>query len=283
LSTWVGFKYNNGQIYLISVKMENPNSMRAIVKPTKETFQAALNARCAVKAIAGIANLDLNNILSVARAAEATGTHAVDVAAHPEIIEAVRGVTTALIFASAIEPRELALAANAGADAVELGNFDALYEQGLFLSAADVLKRTEEILALLPASGRPLVSVTVPGHLALDSQIQLAVALEALGIDLIQTEGATRILAQEPTVKTLSAEEKAEITLRNTRALAKAVRTPIMSASGINADTVAPAFEAGAAAVGVGAYVNQAADEAEMIHRLNAVLVNRTRLLSRVG
>lgn len=258
--------------------------MKAIAKQTKEAFQAALRGRCAVKAIAGIANLDLDNILAVARAAEAAGVHAVDVAAHPEIIEAVRSITSALVFASAIEPRALALAAEAGADAIELGNFDALYEQGLFLSAADVLKRTEETLALLPAaSERPLVSITVPGHLALDSQIQLAVALESLGVDLIQTEGAARILAQEPTVKTLNAEEKAEISLRNTRALVKAVRTPIMSASGIDANTAALAFEAGAAAVGVGSYVNRAADESEMIRRLSAVLANRARILSQVG
>ena len=250
------------------------------MKKNMESFRSALKARSAVKAIAGIANLDLDNILAVARVADAAGVHAVDVAAHAEIIQSVKAVTGAVVFASAIEPRDLLMAAEAGADAVELGNFDALYDQGLFLSADDVLKRTEETLALLPVDNRPLVSITIPGHLTLESQIQLAVALEALGVDLLQTEGAARILSQEPSVKTLNAAEKAEITLNNTRALAKVVRIPVMSASGITADNAALAFEAGASAIGVGSYINQASDELDMFRRLEAVMASRSRVFS---
>src|SRR5690242_11071877 len=105
------------------------------MKQTIQAFKEALQARCAVKAIAGIANFDLENVLQVARAAEAAGVHAVDVAASPAIIKAVREVTTATIFASSVEPQALADAVAAGADVAELGNFDALYDQGLFLGA----------------------------------------------------------------------------------------------------------------------------------------------------
>jgi hypothetical protein len=54
-----------------------------------EAFKAALAERRAVKLIAGIANFNLENILSVARATEAAGAHAIDVAARPEIIQAL--------------------------------------------------------------------------------------------------------------------------------------------------------------------------------------------------
>lgn len=246
-----------------------------------ETLKAALKARNAVKIIAGIANLDLENILQVARAAEAAGAHAVDVAAHPEIVEAVREVTSAAVFASSVEPKALAAAVAAGADVAELGNFDALYDQGLFLSADEVLKLAQETLSLV--QGQALISITVPGHLTPESQIQLASQLEALGIDLIQTEGAARVLSSEPTVKSLTQSEKETLTLRNTRALVKATRLPVMTASGINADNVALAFEAGAAAVGIGSFINQAATEAEMTERATAVMANRTCVISQVS
>lgn len=243
-----------------------------------EAFQAALAKRCAVKLIAGIANFDLSNVLSVARAAEATGAHAVDVAARPEIVKAVRDVTQAAVVASGIHPVELAEAVAAGADVAELGNFDALYDQGLFLSAEEVLKLAEETVALV--AGKALVSITVPGHLTPESQTQLAEKLEALGVDIIQTEGAARVLSAEPVVKSLSAKEKEELTLRNTRILVKATRLPVMTASGLTAENVAKAFEMGAAAVGIGSYINKAANEAEMTARAQAVMNNLPQRLS---
>lgn len=251
------------------------------MKQSLQTLKAALQARCAVKVIAGIANFDLNNVLEVARAAEAAGAHAVDVAARPEIVKAVREVTSAAIFASSVEPQALADAVAAGAQVAELGNFDALYDQGLFLSAEAVLKLAEETVALV--QGQALVSITIPGHLTLESQTALAGKLEALGVDMIQTEGSARVLASEPTVKSLSPAEKEELTLRNTRALVKATRLPVMTASGLNADNVALAFEAGAAAVGIGAYINQAASETEMASRAALVMANRTRAISQAS
>jgi 2-keto-3-deoxy-6-phosphogluconate aldolase len=246
-----------------------------------ENFRAALKNRNAVKVIAGIANLDLDNILQVAHAAEAAGAHAIDVAAHPQIVEAVREVTSAIIFASSVEPKALASAVVAGAEAVELGNFDALYDQGLYLGADEVLQLAEETMALV--KGQALVSITIPGHLMVESQVQLAAKLEALGVDLIQTEGAARVLTSEPTAKSLTQAEKEELTLRNTRALVQATHVPIMTASGIQADNVALAFEAGASAVGIGSFINQAGTQTEMICRAQAVMANRTRIISQVS
>jgi 2-keto-3-deoxy-6-phosphogluconate aldolase len=251
------------------------------MKQSIQALKTALQAHSAVKIIAGIANFDLQNVLQVARAAEAAGAHAVDIAARPEIVKAVREVTSAAIFASSVEPQALADAVAAGADVAELGNFDALYDQGLFLGAEAVLKLAEETVALV--AGKALISITVPGHLTLESQIHLAAQLEALGVDMIQTEGVARVLASEPTVKSLSPAEKEEVTLRNTRALVKATRLPVMTASGITAENAALAFEAGASAIGIGAYVNQAKSETEMAQRAEAVMANRVRAISQVS
>lgn len=233
-------------------------------------LKAALNNRSAVKIIAGIANLDLDNVLQVVRAAKAAGAQAVDVAAHPEIVKAAKEATQAAVFASSVEPKALAAAVAAGADVAELGNFDALYDQGLFLSAEEVLELATQTVALV--QGQALVSITVPGHLTVESQIRLAAELEALGVDMIQTEGATRVLASEPTAMSLSASEKEAITLRNTRALVNATRLPVMTASGMTASNVSAAFEAGASAVGIGSFVNKAASEADMTANAEAVM-----------
>lgn len=244
-------------------------------------FQAAVQARQAVKIIAGIANFDTAHVLSVAQAAEAGGAHAIDVAAQADIVRAVRQHTSLTVFASSVEPAALADAVAAGAHVAELGNFDALYDQGLFLSAEDVLQLATETVQQV--AGQAWVSVTVPGHLNQETQVRLAQQLEALGVQLIQTEGAARVLSAEPTVKRLSPAEQEALTLTNTRALATATSVPVMTASGMTADNVALAFEAGASAVGVGTYVKQGGSTQEMAQRVASVMTRRARVMAHVS
>lgn len=246
-------------------------------KNSIERFQTALKAREAVKIIAGIANFDKNQVLEIVRAAEASGAHAVDVAASLEIVKAVCETSTIAVFASSVKPQELADAVTAGAHVAELGNFDALYDQGFFLSADEVLKLAQETMTLV--QGKALVSITVPGHLTPQSQTSLAKQLEALGVDMLQTEGSARVLSSKPTVKSLTAAEKESLTLRNTKLLVAKTRLPVITASGINAENVNLAFEAGASAVGVGTYIKQAQSEADMTDRVARIMANRASQL----
>ncbi len=239
-----------------------------------EAFRAAVEARRAVKIIAGIANFDRPHVQAVVRAARDGGADAVDVAARVDIVEAVRREFDRVVVASSVEPQALAAAVDAGADVVELGNFDALYAQGQFLDADTVLALAEETVRLV--DGRAWISVTVPGYLAPEHQMHMAQRLEALGVQLIQTEGAVRVTGEQR-VETISAEEKLALTLANTRLLVKASRVPVMSATALTADNVAQAFEAGASVVGVGAYVNRA-EEAEMAARVQAVVAQCRQL-----
>ena len=233
-----------------------------------DRFKTALQQRRAVKAIAGIANFDLENVLAVARAAEATGTDAIDVAARKDIVAADRqAAPETFVFASSVSPDELVAAIEAGADGVELGNFDALYKEGLFYTADDVLKLAEETVLLV--NGRALVSVTIPGHLSTSAQLQLLKALETLGVDVIQTEGAIRLLDGNK-VKALLADEKAQVTFANTQLLASATKLPVMTASGLDAHNVAIAFTHGASAVGIGSAINALENQGAM----EAVLVS---------
>lgn len=68
---------------------------------------------------------------------------------------------------SAVDPELFPPCVAAGADMVELGNFDFFYDQGITFSAGDVLEMTRRTRSLLPTV--PL-SVTVPHGLELTEQ-----------------------------------------------------------------------------------------------------------------
>jgi hypothetical protein len=225
-----------------------------------------------IKIIAGIQNFDLENVLNVARAAAQGGTMvSVDIAADPALVIAVKAECPDLhIFVSSVTPVKLAEAIAAGAHVAELGNFDALYAEGFYITAEQVLQLAQETLALLP-SKTPLC-VTIPGHLSLQAQQKLALALQALGVSIIQTEGASRVVSLNKTVLIEDAAEKLALTLENTRHLAQVLSIPIMTASGISSHNAAQAMQAGASLVGIGQAVNRLNSLAEMKAEVLAVI-----------
>lgn len=240
----------------------------------QQAFRQALVEQSVLKVISGIDQFDMGTVTTLVQTtqsvAQGNAAVAVDVAANPEIVRAVREAFSGLVFASSVKPQELLAAVDAGADAVELGNFDALYAQGFYISAEDVLALAKETVALV--GDRALICITVPGHLSVDVQINLAQALEVLGVDLLQTEGATRLLSETPAVKTLSMAEKAALSADNVKALTAAVRLPIMAASGMDVETMGAALFAGASAIGVGSAVNKGQDEATVVATLTAMM-----------
>ena len=141
-----------------------------------------------------------------------------------------------------------------GADAIELGNFDVLYKKGISFTAEEVLKLTKETIELL-GERETFFSVTSPGEIAITEQIELARELEALGVDLIQTEGHFSKDSQADGVRGLM--ERAELTISNTLELVRNIEMPIMTATGINPTTAPFAFAAGASAIGVGSCINK--------------------------
>lgn len=232
-------------------------------------FKKDLEAKKAVKIIAGIDNFDMDRVRSVVIAADRAGASAVDVSANEEIIKMAKETTSLPVFVSSIVPEDLAMAVKAGADAIEIGNFDALYKKGMRMSAMEILDIVKETLALIGKSN-VFVCVTVPGHIDVASQIALAKELEELNIDLIQTEGAATVDAQSEGARGLL--ETASVSIANTIELARNVDIPVMTASGLTTTTVPMAFAAGASAVGVGSCVNKLKSEIEMIAAATAIV-----------
>ena len=234
-----------------------------------ESFKRALEEKRAVKIIAGIDNFDADRVRKVVTAAETAGASAVDICADADIVAMVRKMTTLPIFVSSIVPEELAHAVALGADAIELGNFDALYKKGMAFSAMEVMSLVKETLSLL-GENRVFFSVTIPGEISIAEQIELARELEYMGIDVIQTEGHYTEQANLEGVRGLM--NRAELTLSNTIELARNVDMAIMTATGINSTTAPFAFAAGASAVGIGSCVNKLNSEIMMIATIKSIV-----------
>jgi len=227
-----------------------------------DSFKAALAEHRAVKIISGIDNFDADRVRNVVIAAEQSGASAVDICADREIISMVRQMTDMPVFVSSIKPQELAMAVALGADAIELGNFDALYKKGISMSSHEVMDLVRETMSLINKED-VFFCVTIPGSIDISEQIAMARELETMGIDLIQTEGHYTSESIPSGVRGLV--ERAELTISNTIELSRNVEIPIMTATGINPTTASLAFAAGASAIGCGSCVNKLDSEISMI------------------
>ena len=227
-----------------------------------DSFKQALMEKRAVKIIAGIDNFDADRVRNVVLAADQAGASAVDICADREIISMVRELTNMPIFVSSIKPQDLAMSIAMGADAIELGNFDALYKNGISMTGSQVMDLVRETLSMINKE-EVFFSVTIPGNIEISEQISMARELESMGIDLIQTEGHYSNTDIPSGVRGLV--ERAELTISNTIELSRNVEVPVMTATGINPTTASLAFAAGASAIGCGSCVNKLDSEISMI------------------
>ena len=221
----------------------------------------------ALKIISGLTNFDESIVRKVAFAASVGGASHVDIACRADLVRAAKSVSSIPVCVSSISPREFVDAVNAGADMVEVGNFDGFYDCGMKFSANDVLSLAKETRGLLPDIP---TSVTIPHTLSIEEQIKLAKELEILGVDIIQTEGKVSAL-EERMGSVVNAMEKARPALASSFALSRAVKVPIMAASGLTDITAPLALASGARGVGIGSMVTQLKDQDKMIDAVHRI------------
>lgn len=224
------------------------------------TLQKAFEQGKALKVISGLNNFNSDKVSAVVKAADLGGATFVDIAADADLVQLCRQLTNLPICVSAVEPQKFVDAVAAGADLIEIGNFDSFYAQGRRFEAPEVLALTKETRALLPDI---TLSVTVPHILSLSEQVTLAEELVKAGANIIQTEGGT---SSTPThAGTLGLIEKAAPTLAAAYEISRAVSVPVLCASGLSNVTAPMAIASGAAGVGVGSAINQLDNEVAMI------------------
>lgn len=241
-----------------------------------ESLKRSLREKRCVKVISGINNFNIEKVKKVVTAAEQGGATAVDIAAREDLIYVTREITDLPIFVSSIKPEELKMAVDNGADVLEIGNYDALYNEGLRITAEEVLEITRKTRELV--GNNVMLSVTVPGHIDIAEQIELAKELETFGVDLLQTEGAAVSNVQSHGTQGLL--EKAQVSIANTIELTRNVNIPVMTASGITQVTAPLAIAAGASAIGVGSCVNKLESTLEMVSTVRSIVQSVNELSS---
>ncbi len=231
------------------------------------TLQRAFEQSSVLKVISGLHNFDRENVATVIKAADRGGATFVDIAADAGLIRMAKQLTNLPICVSAVEPKLFVMAVEAGADLIEIGNFDSFYAQGRRFEAEEVLALTCATRELLPTV---TLSVTVPHILPIDQQVQLAEELVKAGADIIQTEGGTSSTPVH--AGTLGMIEKAAPTLAAASEISRAVKVPVLCASGLSNVTAPMAIAAGASGVGIGSAINKLDREIAMIAAVRSIV-----------
>jgi hypothetical protein len=222
-----------------------------------------------LKLIAGIENRDLNRVLTLVDAAAFSKVDSVDICDEPSIIKNVKARlenTSTKLFVSSLDWQKLLQSADLGADYLELGNYDHLYEVGQKVSAQQIISSVEE----LNARGSFKLSVTVPGYLSPNEQANLAQTLHEMGVSIIQTEGG--VMSKASSAGAVGQIEKATLTLANTLELKTACPDAcILAAGGLSPLTVPLAIAAGADGIGIGKAVSNLSSQIEMLAAIRSI------------
>ena len=215
-----------------------------------------------LKVISGLNNFNIENVKNVVSAAEMGGATLVDIACRPDLVRIAKNICMNIpVCVSSVKPNEFVEAVDAGADMVEVGNYDSFYDKGIKFTAQEVLSLAMETRKLL--SSIPL-SVTIPHTLSLSEQVDLAKELEGNAVDVIQTEGKMSVVDSLSSLGVQELIERAAPTLASTYAISRAVSIPVICASGITDVTAPLAAALGAKGVGVGTMVNKLANVDQM-------------------
>ncbi|KAK1281384.1 hypothetical protein QJS04_geneDACA003155 [Acorus gramineus] len=241
-------------------------SVTASASASKEPVLRSFHEKRALKIIAGLQNFDRSVVASVVTAADKGGATHVDIACDPDLVNLAVSLTSLPVCVSSVDPEEFPAAVEAGAQMVEIGNYDSFYETGRLFSPEEIIKLTKETKKILPSI---TLSVTVPHTLSLPDQVMLAELLEQEGVDIIQTEGGKYSSPSKPGV--LGLIEKATPTLASAYSISRAVKIPVMCSSGLSAVTAPMALTAGASGVGIGSAVNRLNDLIAMIAEVRSI------------
>nr|YP_009397394.1 hypothetical protein [Dasyclonium flaccidum]ARW66580.1 hypothetical protein [Dasyclonium flaccidum] len=218
---------------------------------------SAFKSKQVVKVIAGLDNNNVSQIIRVVKAAELSNATYIDIIANSNIVNTLKSCSCLPVCVSSINPLDLYNCVIAGADLVEIGNFDIFYKQKIYLNSRQILDLAQETRLLVGDNIN--ICVTIPYYLHLSEQIKLAEDLESLGINILQTES---LIVKKSNIHYLSQDYIFDSTnisassLSSTYAISNSVNIPVITSSGINCLSSSIALFYGASGIGVGSAVN---------------------------
>ena len=158
----------------------------SLINLLPQKIQEELSSKSLLKVISGLSNFETQSVKKISEAASIGGADLIDIACKPELVESAIEISSLPICVSSVDPKLFINSVKAGASLIEIGNYDAVYDEGITFSEEKILNLTKETKDFLP--NIPL-SVTVPHTLPIDRQVDLAIKLVFEGADIIQTEG----------------------------------------------------------------------------------------------
>lgn len=231
-----------------------------------------------MKIITGINNFNIDQVLEIVKVADIAGATYVDVSANRTIVKEVRKNTNLPICISSISLQDLYNAALEGVDAIEIGNYDYLYENNISFSKKQILSLAQEAVKLFPGID---ICVTIPHTLFLNEQIYLSCQLEYLGIKILQTEGlnSTSYLSGSGLIQFMN---KAYPALSATYAISQSVKIPVIASSGMNIVSASLAILYGASGVGIGRSVKDCSTSCKKLIYIQEVMnsMEKSKILS---
>nr|YP_010338705.1 hypothetical protein MW444_pgp105 [Glaucosphaera vacuolata]UNJ18655.1 hypothetical protein [Glaucosphaera vacuolata] len=228
-------------------------------------FFNQLEQKKAVKIISGINNFNVQNIASIIEAAEVGKATYIDIAADVNIVKSARKLTNLPLCVSVINQQKIIPCLDNGADLIEIGNFDCLYNKSFILSYNKILNLSDNIRNLVPNA---YICVTIPHFFSIKEQTELALKLEQIGINMLQTEGKK----QESTMNDNCLFKSLAHTLSATYSISKVVNIPIITSSCLSYFTAPLARIYGASGVGVGKALSSLDNLHDMIFGAHEIL-----------
>lgn len=236
----------------------------------------AFSNKNVLKVIAGLDNTNIYNILKLAKISELAGATYLDIVAKPSIVSILKSVVKLPICVSSISSLELYNCALAGADILEIGNYDVFYEKKLNLNYSDIVNLAYQTRKLIKDKD---ICVTIPNSLNLLEQLNLAKDLEEIGINIIQTEGSIskanislRKMLNHDFIR--SSTSSTSCTLSSTYVISKNIDIPVIAASGINSISSPIGIFYGASGIGVGSSIKDYMNTEYLLEYIQEIIFN---------
>lgn len=236
-------------------------------------FVNSLKFKKIIKIISGLSTLNFAKIYQMVKSAEISEADYIDVAANTKIITLLKKITCLPLCVSSIDPIELYNCSVAGADILEIGNFDIFYEKKLSFSSFDILKLAIETRRLIQ---NKFICVTIPNTLSLYEQIVLAKKLEKLGVNFLQTEGLSCSYIKNLPINysedfVSRSIYQSALTLSSTYILSRAVNIPIISSSKINCLSSLTSILCGSSGIGIKSVIYNKKTVYEMYYSIKEI------------